>query len=441
MKPFVSLLRGNRNYRFTWIGQVVSEAGDHFNNIAVFSLAVAATHSGMTIALIFLARAVSAMVAGPLAGVALDRFDRKRLMIASDLVRGVVAAGFIFVDKDHPDLRLVYLLSALLMLASPFFTAGRASILPSIATRDELHTANSLTQMTQWTTLTIGALLAGSSAAAFGYRWAFGFNSLSFFVSALCISRLFLPGRGFRPPGPRHEAEVVRPWHEYAEGLRYIRGVPLVLGLLLVNVGWATGGGAAQILFTVFGEMVFKRGPAGLGTIWGFAGVGLLCGGAVAYRFGRKLSFKNYKRAIAVCYVVHGGAYVLFSQMRSFPLALFFIALSRAGVGMSSVLNMSQLLAHGAQRVPRPGVRHHGIGHLVGLDGVDDAGRRRVAIVESAHHRDGGRNPQLDDRDILGSGERHRPAAGTRPAGRRAGGDRGAWRTHGVASLCGVIAL
>jgi MFS family permease len=344
LKPFVSLLRGNRNYRFTWIGQVVSEAGDHFNNIAVFSLAVAATHSGMTIALIFLARAVSAMVAGPLAGVALDRFDRKRLMIASDLVRGVVAAGFIFVDKDHPDLRLVYLLSALLMLASPFFTAGRASILPSIATRDELHTANSLTQMTQWTTLTIGALLAGSSAAAFGYRWAFGFNSLSFFVSALCISRLFLPGRGFRPPGPRHEAEVVRPWHEYAEGLRYIRGVPLVLGLLLVNVGWATGGGAAQILFTVFGEMVFKRGPAGLGTIWGFAGVGLLCGGAVAYRFGRKLSFKNYKRAIAVCYVVHGGAYVLFSQTRSFPLALFFIALSRAGVGMSSVLNMSQLL-------------------------------------------------------------------------------------------------
>jgi len=65
---------------------------------------------------------------------------------------------------------------------------------------------------------------------------------------------------------------------------------------------------------------------------------------AVAYRFGRKLSFKNYKRAIAVCYVVHGGAYVLFSQTRSFPLALFFIALSRAGVGMSSVLNMSQLL-------------------------------------------------------------------------------------------------
>jgi MFS family permease len=344
LTPFVSLLRGNRNYRYTWIGQVVSEVGDHFNNIAVFSLAVAATRSGMVITLIFLARAIPAMLAGPLAGVVLDRFDRKRAMIASDLIRGIVAAGFIF-TANHPNPRVLYLLSALLMLASPFFTAGRASILPSIATREELHAANSLTQTTQWTTLTLGALLAGSSVAAFGYRWAFFFNSLSFFISALCISRLFLPGRGFRPPSRAlTETEVVRPWHEYVEGLRYVRGVPLILGLLLINVGWATGGGAAQILFTVFGEMVFNRGPAGLGMIWGFAGLGLLCGGALAYTIGRKLGFENYKRAIVVCYVVHGGAYVLFSQMRSFPLALLFIALSRAGVGMSSVLNMSQLL-------------------------------------------------------------------------------------------------
>jgi MFS family permease len=344
LTAFVSLLRENRNYRYTWIGQVVSEVGDHFNNIAVFSLAVAATRSGMVVTLIFLARAVPAMFAGPLAGVTLDRLDRKRVMIASDLIRGVVAAGFIL-TVNHPNTWLIYVLSALLMLASPFFTSGRASILPALATKEELHTANSLTQTTQWTTLTIGALLAGASVAAFGYRWAFFGNSLSFFISAWCISRLFLPGRGFQPPArPLTEAQVVRPWHEYAEGLRYMRSVPLVLGLLIINIGWATGGGAAQILFTVFGEIVFNRGPAGLGMIWGFAGIGLLCGGAAAYTIGRKLSFVNYKRAIAVCYIVHGGAYVLFSQMRSFPLALAFIALSRAGVGMSSVLNMSLLL-------------------------------------------------------------------------------------------------
>lgn len=348
MKAFLSLLGENRNYRYTWVGQVVSEIGDHFNNIAVFSLAVKAASagrdSGMLVTGVLLARAIPAMLAGPLAGVLLDRFDRKRIMIASDLTRAVVAAGFIF-TVGHPSAWLLYLLSALLMLASPFFTSGRAAILPSIASEEELHTANSLTQTTQWTTLSIGTFLGGTSVMGFGYQWAFAANALSFVFSALCISRLFLPGRGFRPPRRAlTEAEVVRPWHEYKEGLRYMRTVPLIMGLLMVNIGWASGGGAAQILFTLFGEIVFRRGPEGLGMVWGFAGIGLLIGGAFAYTVGRRLSFRNYKRAISICYVIHGGSYVLFSQMRHFGWALVFIGLSRAGVGVSSVLNMSQLL-------------------------------------------------------------------------------------------------
>jgi len=344
LNAFFSLLRENRNYRYTWIGQVVSEVGDHFNNIAVFSLAVAATKSGLVVSGVMLSRAIPAMLIGPAAGVVLDRLNRKHVMIASDLIRAVVALGFIFTVGRH-DTALLYVLSALLMAASPFFTSGRASILPSIASEEELHTANSLTQTTQWTTLSIGTFLGGTSVMAFGYKWAFAGNSLSFLISAFCISRLFLPGRGFQPPRRAiTEADVVRPWHEYTEGLQYMRGVPLIMGLLMINIGWATGGGAAQILFTVFGEIVFNRGPAGLGLIWGFAGVGLLVGGSLAYALGRRLSFVNYKRTIVFCYVLHGASYILFSQMRSFTWALVFIALSRAGVGISSVLNMSWLL-------------------------------------------------------------------------------------------------
>ena len=346
MKAFFSLLRNNSNYRNTWIGQVVSEIGDHFNNIAVFSLAVATTKSGLVVSGVMLARAIPAMVAGPLAGVLLDRFDRKRIMIASDLLRAAVAMAFIL-TVDHHDTWLLYVLSALLMAASPFFTSGRSAILPAIATEEELHTANSLTQTTQWTTLTIGTFLGGASVMQFGYKWAFAGNSLSFLISAFCISRLFVAGaRGFRSSKALTENEVVRPWHEYTEGLRYMRSVPLIFGLAMVNVGWATGGGAAQILFSVFGEIVFNRGPAGLGLVWGFAGIGLLAGGALAYTIGERLNFTNYKRSIAICYVVHGGSYILFSQMRNFGWALVFIALSRAGVGFSSVMNMSQLLRH-----------------------------------------------------------------------------------------------
>ena len=346
MNAFFSLLRQNHNYRNTWIGQVVSEIGDHFNNVAVFGLVLAQTHNGMVVTGVMLARAIPAILAGPLAGVLLDRFDRQRMMIASDLVRAVVALGFIL-TVHRTNTWLVYLLSGPLMLASPFFTSGRAAILPSIATKEELHTANSLTQTTQWTTLSLGAFLGGAVVTQFGFQFAFVVNSLSFLVSAFCISRLFLPGRGFRPARRSvTESEVVRPWHEYMEGLRYMRSRPLILGIGMIALGWATGGGAAQILFSIFGEMVFNRGPAGIGTIWGCAGLGLLAGGAIAYKMGPRVSFENYKRIIVVCYICHGGSYILFSQMRSFAWALVFIAMSRAAVGVSATLNMMQLLRH-----------------------------------------------------------------------------------------------
>jgi MFS family permease len=344
MNPFLSLLCRNHNYRNTWIGQVVSEVGDHFNNIAVFGLVLAQTHNGMVVTGVMLARAIPAILAGPLAGVLLDRFDRKRMMIASDLVRAVVALGFVL-TVNHTATWLIYLLSGLLMLASPFFTSGRAAILPSIATKEELHTANSLTQTTQWTTLSLGAFLGGAAVTQFGFQMAFVVNSASFLISAFCISRLFLPGRGFRPPRAAvTESEVVRPWHEYMEGLRYMRARPLILGIGMIAIGWATGGGAAQILFSIFGEMVFNRGPAGIGIIWGCAGLGLIAGGAISYKIGRRLSFQNYKRAIVICYILHGGSYIVFSQMRNFGAALVFIAISRAAVGVSSTLNMMQLL-------------------------------------------------------------------------------------------------
>src|SRR5262249_9582239 len=161
MNDFVSLLRENRNYRYTWIGQVVSEIGDHFNNIAVLSLAVGNTKSGLVVSGVMLGRAIPGMLIGPAAGVVLDRFDRKRVMIASDLVRAVVALVFIL-TIHRSDTWLLYVLSGLLMLASPFFTSGRSAILPSITTSGELHTANSLTQTTQWTCITLGTLLGGA---------------------------------------------------------------------------------------------------------------------------------------------------------------------------------------------------------------------------------------------------------------------------------------
>jgi predicted MFS family arabinose efflux permease len=346
MSEFLQLLKTNRNYRYTWSGQVVSEIGDHFNNVAVFALALANTKSGLVVTGVMLSRAIPAILAGPIAGVVLDRLDRKRIMIASDLIRAFIAFGFILAIP-RSDTSLLYLFSALLMFASPFFTSGRSSILPTIASKEELHTANSLTQTTQWVTQSIGALLAGTSIVQFGYKWAFTFNAISFLFSAICISQLRVERGNFRAQRTMlAEDKVVRPWHEYTEGLRYMRSSPLILGIALLGIGWASGGGAAQILFSLFGAIVFNRGPAGIGYLWATAGVGLLIGGTFAHWLGKRISFPAYKRTISICYVIHGGTYVIFSQMHNFGLAILFLGISRAAIAISSVLNMSQLLRH-----------------------------------------------------------------------------------------------
>jgi MFS family permease len=343
---FWSLLRDNANYRYTWLAQVVSEVGDHFNSIAVLSLTLHLTGSGLAVGGVMLARTIPAIIAGPISGVALDRFDRRKIMIASDLVRSVIALAFVLI-LTHQQRWLLYALSGALVFASPFFTSGRAAILPRITSPGELHTANALTQTTAWLTLSIGTLLGGVSTLAFGYEWAFVVNALSFIFSGWAVARLRSKEGHFRA-----ERGAVRPhsasayWHDFRESIAYMRATPLVLAIALTLVGWASGGGAAQVLFTLYGEQVFNKGPAGIGILWSAAGFGLVAGGILAHRMGTRLGFKGYKNAISIGYLIHGASYVLFAVMPTIWLAAIFIALSRVAMGSNNVLNRTMLLTH-----------------------------------------------------------------------------------------------
>src|SRR5256714_11130704 len=114
---YLELLRGNRSFRMLWLGQVVSQMGDWFDTIAVYTIALTLTGSTRSVALIMVARFLPSVVMGPLSGVVADRFSRRTIMIASDIVRAVVVLGFLFVRR--PDqMWLVYLLSGLQLAVS-----------------------------------------------------------------------------------------------------------------------------------------------------------------------------------------------------------------------------------------------------------------------------------------------------------------------------------
>src|ERR1044071_9919193 len=93
---YIDLLRRNRSFRQLWLGQVVSEMGDWFDTIALYTIILRLTGSGRNVGLLLFARFVPSFLFGPISGVVADRFSRQRIMIVSDQLRAVVVRGFLF---------------------------------------------------------------------------------------------------------------------------------------------------------------------------------------------------------------------------------------------------------------------------------------------------------------------------------------------------------
>src|SRR3989440_5922338 len=194
---YLELLRGNRSFRMLWLGQVVSQMGDWFDTIAVYTIALTLTGSGRAVALIMVARFLPSVVMGPLSGVVADRFSRRAIMITADILRAVVVLGFLFVRR--PDqMWLVYVLTIFQLGFSTFFEPAKKAAIPSIVSDRELLPANAILSVTWATMLTLGAALGGFVAGWFGTDTAFILDSLTFLASAMLIASVTFPKRPAR---------------------------------------------------------------------------------------------------------------------------------------------------------------------------------------------------------------------------------------------------
>jgi MFS family permease len=283
------------------------------------------------------------LLVSPVAGIIVDRFDRRRILILSDLLRALLALGFLLVDS--PDqIWMVYAFGALLMAGSSFFNPARSATIPNITGPEEILAANALMGSTTAATLAFGSALGGFFTMGFGYKIAFVFNSLSFLASAALIRTLHVPARKAAEPSPEKKSF----WGDFKAGMSFIRSNRLVQGILFLSMGWATGGGAAQVLFGVFAVNIFHAGDQGIGLFYAAAGLGVVLGASIANRFFRGLPLSVAKWVMGVSFVVHGLFYSLFSLMPSFGLAALMMLLSRLTAGITMVLGSTFLM----QRVP-----------------------------------------------------------------------------------------
>src|ERR1041385_2406640 len=140
---YIELLRTNRNFRRLWIGRLVSQTGDWFNSVALFTLLLNLTGAGEAVGLVLIIKLLPSFFVGPVAGVVADRFNRKTIMISADIIRGIVVLGFLLV-RSPEQVWLLYVLAGVEIAISTFFDPAKSAAIPGIVTREELISANAL---------------------------------------------------------------------------------------------------------------------------------------------------------------------------------------------------------------------------------------------------------------------------------------------------------
>ncbi|MCI0525145.1 MAG: MFS transporter [Acidobacteria bacterium] len=344
---YSELLRSNINFRRLWAGQIISELGTWFSFIAELGTVSLLSGSVWATMLLLVSRLLPVLLFAPLAGVLVDRTNRKRILIAADLIRALVALGFLTASFGAP-VWLIVIFSGLMSAANTFFEAAKNASIANMTSRDELLTANVLMFSTRFLQLTLGAALGGVTAAKFGYEAAFIINSLSFIASAVFIWRI--PAAVLRSGEARDvageakgEGPIIQSRNPFLtdvrEGLAYIRHTPFVRAVILVNVGWATGGGMNNLIFdrisrhelvTVAGD----RGDWNLAALTTAAGAGLFIGMMLARRAGAWASEeRRASHFIGWSLLVHGLCFATAGLMPSLILMSLWLAASRLVLG------------------------------------------------------------------------------------------------------------
>lgn len=333
---YIALLRNNKPFRRLWYGQVVSQLGDWFDSIALFTLLLNLTGSGQAVGLLLVAEYLPATLISPFAGVLIDRLPRKLVMVLSDIGRALLVLALLLV-RDPGDVWLIYVVAMLKVMLTAFFEPARSAIIPSLARREELVVANSLSGATWSVMLAIGAALGGLVAGTLGVQTAFLLDAGSFLLSAVLIASIpfreqrdAVPAEGQAGGGWR--VALGAGWRELGDGLRFIGQQRDVFWYTITKGLWSVGGGIL-LLLTLYGREIFPVGLDGaisIGLLYAARGLGAGIGPLVARRIGGE-GVGFLRRAIGMGVILTGLGYLMLSGAPSLVVGMLAVLLAHMG--------------------------------------------------------------------------------------------------------------
>ncbi|MBI5555595.1 MAG: MFS transporter [Elusimicrobia bacterium] len=323
-----NLLSKNKNFFYLWLGQLISALGDRLMQMGILTLLmVVSRDDGSKMAFVTFFSVLPFLVLGPVFGVWIDRFSRKKIMIIADLVRSAIVILVPILWVNTHSAFLIVLLVFVMGSLGALFSPAKMSILANITRKEDLLEANSLIITTGTIATLVGTLFAGAIIKFTGPKTGFYVNSVTYFISAIFIMKIIYC-KPVNNSLDTHSLKIV--FSDLKEGLGYLKRHQLLKNLILLSsiVSFITS--FVYILLLNYGTNILSQNSLGLGLLLSSAGLGMVLGSLILLR---KKDRINYNFSLYATYFILGFSCFAFLSTPTFGLTL--LILFCAGISLS----------------------------------------------------------------------------------------------------------
>ena len=308
----------NRNFRLMWIGQLVSTSGSALTSLASSIFIYRLTNSALSVGLMLMATAAPSILVGLVAGVFVDRYDRKRIMIAADLLRAVLVFLIPFLVPLH--IAWLYVIVMLSSAVGQFYDPAHESVLPEVASEEELAAANSLMAISSFGSTAIGFAASGLIASQANIMWAFYLDALSFLFSGACILLIRV-----QPTAAQDRVSVATVLRNLRGGMQHLFQTPILRSLFIASTVVLVAFGLSNALLLPFALRALGASEFEYGLQEGLTSLGFVAGSLLIAGVFDRLREGPW---IAVSFIGMALCSIVYSFSRSIPLAIVVLMIS-----------------------------------------------------------------------------------------------------------------
>jgi MFS family permease len=308
----------NRNFSLLWTGQFVETIGNALTSIAASIYVYRQTGSALSVGLMLMATAAPSLLVGLFAGVFVDRYDRRRIMIGADILRAFL---ILLVPVLVPlNVIWLYVIVMLISAISQFFDPAHESVLPEVATDQELAAANSLIAISSFGSTAVGFAAAGLIASAADINWAFYANAFTYFFSAVCVYLIRI-----KPIEAEEDTSAAVVLQNLRAGVRQLLSTPVLRSLFSVLTVVLISFGLSNTLLLPFALRALGATEFEYGLQEGLTSIGFVVGSLLMATLFDRLQAGAW---LAISFLGMGLLGVIYAYVESVPLAIVLIAIS-----------------------------------------------------------------------------------------------------------------